>query len=90
MPPERQAATPNMPPGVVLALAFGLPHNGPASPELIRITEDAMPSLIRFLVFCGVVAGLIYGGMFALVMYVKPQQREITVRVPTEKLDIQK
>lgn len=49
-----------------------------------------MPSLIRFLVFCGVIAGLVYGGMFALVMYVKPQPREITVRVPTEKLDIQK
>ncbi|MGN6550311.1 MAG: histidine kinase [Pararhizobium sp.] len=48
-----------------------------------------MPSLIRFLVFCGIVAGLIYGGMFALVMYVKPTDREITVRVPTEKLNTQ-
>lgn len=41
-----------------------------------------MPSLIRFLVFCAVVAGLVYGGMFALVLYVKPKPREITVRVP--------
>ena len=49
-----------------------------------------MPSLIRFLVFCGVIAGLIYGGMFALVMYVQPKEREITVRVPTEKLDLQR
>lgn len=46
-----------------------------------------MPSLIRFLVFCAVIAGLIYGGMFALVMYVQPKEREITVRVPTEKLN---
>lgn len=45
-----------------------------------------MPSLIRFLVFCGVVAGLVYGGMFALVHYVKPREREISVRVPPEKL----
>jgi len=48
-----------------------------------------MPSLIRFLVFCAVIAGLIYGGMFALVMYVQPKEREITVRVPTEKLNLQ-
>lgn len=48
-----------------------------------------MPSLIRFLVFCGIVAGLIYGGMFALVMYVKPIDREITVRVPVEALSSQ-
>lgn len=48
-----------------------------------------MPSLIRFLVFCGVVAGLVYGGMFALVMYVKPREREISVRVPPEKLNPQ-
>jgi hypothetical protein len=41
-----------------------------------------MPSLIRFVVFCAIVAGIIYGGMFALVLYVKPKPREITVRVP--------
>jgi hypothetical protein len=46
-----------------------------------------MPSLIRLLVFCGVVAGLIYGAMFALVLFVEPKPREITVRVPTERLD---
>lgn len=45
-----------------------------------------MPSLIRFVVFCAVVAGLVYGGMFALVYYVKPTEREVTVRVPTDKL----
>ena len=45
-----------------------------------------MPSLIRFLVFCAVVAGLVYGGMFALTLYVKPKPREITVRVPTDKI----
>jgi hypothetical protein len=48
-----------------------------------------MPSLIRFIVFCAVIAGLVYGSMFALVMYVKPKDREITVRVPTDKLDNQ-
>ena len=46
-----------------------------------------MPSLIRFLVFCGVVAGLVYGAMFALIMFVEPKPREITVRVPTERVN---
>jgi len=49
--------------------------------------EGPMPTLIRFLVFCAVVAGIVYGGMFALTLYVKPRPREITVRVPTDKLN---
>ncbi|VVT30012.1 hypothetical protein [Rhizobium sp. EC-SD404] len=46
-----------------------------------------MPSLIRFLVFCGVVVGLVYGAMLALVIFVEPNPREITVRVPTERIN---
>ena len=44
-----------------------------------------MPLLIRFVVFCAVIAGLIYGAMFALTAYVESKPREITIRVPTEK-----
>jgi hypothetical protein len=46
-----------------------------------------MPTLFRFLVTLGVLAGLIYGAMFALVMYVEPKKGEISVRVPTDKLN---
>ena len=46
-----------------------------------------MPSLIRFLVFCAVIAGIIYGGMFALATFVEPNPREMTVRIPPSKLD---
>ncbi|MCR9139774.1 MAG: histidine kinase [Alphaproteobacteria bacterium] len=46
-----------------------------------------MPSLIRFLVFCAVIAGLVYGAMFALTTLVDPKPREITIRVPTEKVN---
>lgn len=46
-----------------------------------------MPSLIRFLVFCAVVAGIIYGGMYALATFVEPNPREMTVRIPPSKLD---
>ena len=35
----------------------------------------------------GLIAGLIYGGMFALVVLVQPNQREMSVRVPNERLE---
>jgi len=46
-----------------------------------------MPSLFRFLFLCAVLAGIVYGVMFALIYYVEPVDREVTVRVPTEKLN---
>lgn len=45
-----------------------------------------MPSLIRFLVICGIIAGAAYGGMYALATFVKPTPREIIVRVSPDKL----
>jgi len=45
-----------------------------------------MPSLIRLLVVLGILAGLVYGGMYALVISVKPEPREMTVRIPNERL----
>ncbi len=46
-----------------------------------------MPSLIRFLVFCAVIVGLVYGAMYALTTYVDPTPREITVKIPTERVN---
>jgi hypothetical protein len=46
-----------------------------------------MPSLFRFLVLCAVLVGIAYGAMFALVLYVEPKEREVTVRVPTQKVN---
>ncbi len=46
-----------------------------------------MPSLFRFLFLCAVLAGIVYGVMFALIIYVEPVDREVTVRVPTDKLN---
>ncbi len=46
-----------------------------------------MPSFIRFLVVLAVIAGAIYGGMFALATFVEPNPREMTVRVPAERLE---
>ncbi|MBA3446703.1 MAG: histidine kinase [Pseudaminobacter sp.] len=46
-----------------------------------------MPTLIRFFVTLGILAGLVYGAMFALVMYVEPKKGEMTIRIPAEKLN---
>lgn len=46
-----------------------------------------MPSLFRFLMLCAVLAGIAYGAMFALVIYVEPKEREISVRIPAQKLN---
>ena len=45
-----------------------------------------MPSLIRFIVFCAVVAGIVYGSLFALAEFVQPQQREMTYKIPKDDL----
>jgi uncharacterized membrane protein len=46
-----------------------------------------MPSLIRFLVICGVLAAMVYGGMFALATFVEPGSREMTVKIPAKKIN---
>jgi hypothetical protein len=45
-----------------------------------------MPSLIRLLVVLGLIGAVIYGGMVALVVLVEPRQREMSVRIPSERL----
>jgi hypothetical protein len=46
-----------------------------------------MPSLIRFLVLIGVLAGIGYGSMVALAVLVEPTPREMTVRIPSERMN---
>jgi len=48
-----------------------------------------MPSLIRFIVFCAVIAGIGYGAMYALTIYVEPTPKEVQIRVPANKLNLQ-
>jgi hypothetical protein len=65
------------PPVVVFFSLFG--GNGCAS------TDAAMPSLLRFLVVLAMLAGLTYGGMYALARYYDPKPREITISIPPDK-----
>jgi hypothetical protein len=45
-----------------------------------------MPTLLKLLVVLALIASLIYGGMLALIIMVEPDQREMTIRVPNERL----
>jgi len=45
-----------------------------------------LPSLFRFLLVIGIIAGLAYAAMLALVTFVEPEQREMTQSVPAQKL----
>lgn len=46
-----------------------------------------MPTLFRFLFVLAVIAGVIYGSMVALVLFVDPRERDVTVRIPSERLN---
>src|SRR5260370_23555560 len=45
-----------------------------------------MPSLLRLLVVLGLLGGLAYAAMFTLANFVQPKPREITVRIPQDRL----
>ncbi len=40
-----------------------------------------MPSLFRFLMVTGVLALIVYGGLFALAVYFEPESREVSTPV---------
>ena len=44
-----------------------------------------MPSLLRFLLWIGVLAGLGYGAMTALVTFVELEPREISQTIPASR-----
>jgi hypothetical protein len=46
-----------------------------------------MPTLVRLLTFLAIAALLVFGAMVALATFVVPQQSEMTIRVPTDKLN---
>ncbi len=48
-----------------------------------------MPTLIRLLVLLLIIAGLVFGAMVALAMFVDPGQREVRVRIPARDLGVQ-
>ena len=59
----------------------GAPVRGEASRQ-----EPPLTSLVRFLLTIGLIAGLIYGGMVALALFVTPEQRDMTVTLPPGRI----
>jgi len=55
------------------------------SQSAIHYRNEAVPSLIRFLVYLGLLAGLVYGGLYGLANYVKVTPREITRTITLPK-----
>lgn len=45
-----------------------------------------MTSLVRFILIVAILAGAVYGALLALPLVVEPQQREITVSVPSNRI----
>jgi hypothetical protein len=45
-----------------------------------------LPTLFRFLAILAILAGIVFGGMVALVTFVEPQPREMIETVPPAKL----
>ncbi|CAH1664884.1 histidine kinase [Chelatococcus asaccharovorans] len=46
-----------------------------------------MPTVFRFLMFIGLIAGLGYAGLYALATLVEPKPRTVTVTVPASKFE---
>ena len=44
-----------------------------------------MPSLFRFLTAVAIIAGVVYGAIFALANFVTPKSREMTITIPPDK-----
>lgn len=45
-----------------------------------------MPTLFRFVLTLLILAGMAYGAMFALAMFVQPRTAELSVKIPPERL----
>lgn len=45
-----------------------------------------MPTLIRLIITLLFLAGLVYAGMIALIAFVEPTPKEVTIRIPAAEL----
>jgi hypothetical protein len=49
-------------------------------------TVAPMPTLIRFVIVLLFLAGIAYGAMFALTVFVEPREKEVSQRIPARDL----
>jgi hypothetical protein len=55
------------------------------APPSFSARDRVMPSLFRFLTVVAVIAGVVYGAIFALANFVNPKPREMTVTIQPDK-----
>jgi hypothetical protein len=48
--------------------------------------QDSMPTLIRLIIVLAILAGLVFGGMLALVAMVEPTEKDVVIRIPSREL----
>ena len=58
----------------------------PARPRILGERPVPLPTLFRFLATIAILAGLVFAGMFALATFVEPTPREMSVNIPSSKL----
>ena len=65
------------------------PHKGHGA-DFVKIGLPGMPTLFRLLMTLGILAGIGYGSMVALALFVEPNKGEMTVRIAPERLNPQR
>ncbi|MEM0898695.1 MAG: hypothetical protein AAGI92_01950 [Pseudomonadota bacterium] len=73
-------------PGSLLTEGLAAAHN---ERRILFPEKQIMPSLLRLIFTLGVLAGLAYAAMFALVIYVEPREREVSVILPRGQLQLE-
>jgi hypothetical protein len=46
-----------------------------------------MPTLFRFLFLCATIVGVAYATMWSFAVFVEPRERDVTVRIPSERIN---
>lgn len=79
--PEVASSTPSR-------LYAALGHNGVTLSLNIARKEPLrhMPSLMRFLLFAGIVGAVVFGGLYAVAVFFEPVPRETSTPVPGVKV----
>lgn len=60
-----------------------------AGPHLrdARDARIAMPTLFRFLFICATLVGIGYATLWSIATFVEPREREVTIRIPSERIN---
>lgn len=46
-----------------------------------------MPTLFRFLFICATLVGIGYAALWSVATFVEPRERDVTIRIPSERIN---